>query len=159
MPDLKLAVVGATGAVGPEVLKVLEERNVPRNRGGGIRVRPLGRQAGGVRRRGSSRCGSSPPTRSKASTSRCSRPARAPRARSRPEAVARGCVVVDKSSAYRMDPDVPLVVPEVNAGATDSHNGIVANPNCSTIQFVAVLKPLLDAVGLEPRHRSRPTRP
>jgi aspartate-semialdehyde dehydrogenase len=57
-------------------------------------------------------------------------------------------VVVDKSSAYRMDPDVPLVVPEVNPTATDSHNGIVANPNCSTIQFVAVLKPLLDAVGL-----------
>ena len=53
-----------------------------------------------------------------------------------PEAVARGCVVIDKSSGFRMDPQVPLVVPEVNPDATDSHNGIVANPNCSTIQFV-----------------------
>ena len=58
-------------------------------------------------------------------------------------------MVIDKSSGFRMDPKVPLVVPEVNPEATDSHNGIVANPNCSTIQFVAVLKPLLDAVGLE----------
>jgi aspartate-semialdehyde dehydrogenase len=65
-----------------------------------------------------------------------------------PEAVARGCVVVDKSSAFRMDPGVPLVVPEVNPEAAASHRGIVANPNCSTIQLVAALKPLHDAAGL-----------
>jgi aspartate-semialdehyde dehydrogenase len=65
-----------------------------------------------------------------------------------PEAVARGCVVVDKSSAFRMDADVPLVVPEVNPEAIDAHRGIVSNPNCSTIQLVAALKPLHDAAGL-----------
>jgi aspartate-semialdehyde dehydrogenase len=65
-----------------------------------------------------------------------------------PEAVARGCVVVDKSSAFRMDPAVPLVVPEVNPDAAASHRGIVSNPNCSTIQLVAALKPLHDSAGL-----------
>ena len=65
-----------------------------------------------------------------------------------PEAVARGCVVVDKSSAFRMDAGVPLVVPEVNPEAAEGHRGIVANPNCSTIQLVAALKPLHDAAGL-----------
>jgi aspartate-semialdehyde dehydrogenase len=56
-----------------------------------------------------------------------------------------GCVVVDNSSAWRMDPDVPLVVPEVNPGDIAKHKGIIANPNCSTIQMVVVLKPLHDA--------------
>jgi aspartate-semialdehyde dehydrogenase len=65
-----------------------------------------------------------------------------------PEAVARGCVVVDKSSAFRMDAGVPLVVPEVNPEAVDAHRGILSNPNCSTIQLVAALKPLHDAAGL-----------
>lgn len=60
-----------------------------------------------------------------------------------------GCVVVDNSSAWRMDPDVPLVVPEVNADAMSGHKGIIANPNCSTIQMVVVLKPIYDAAGIE----------
>jgi aspartate-semialdehyde dehydrogenase len=55
-----------------------------------------------------------------------------------------GCVVVDNSSAWRMDPDVPLVVPEVNPDDVDWHKGIIANPNCSTIQMVVVMKPLHD---------------
>jgi aspartate-semialdehyde dehydrogenase len=55
-----------------------------------------------------------------------------------------GCVVVDNSSAWRMDPDVPLVVPEVNPDDVDRHKGIIANPNCSTIQMVVVMKPLHD---------------
>jgi aspartate-semialdehyde dehydrogenase len=55
-----------------------------------------------------------------------------------------GCVVVDNSSAWRMEPDVPLVVPEVNPNDVDWHKGIIANPNCSTIQMVVVLKPLHD---------------
>ena len=50
--------------------------------------------------------------------------------------------MVDNSSAFRMEPDVPLVVPEVNAHAIANHNGIIANPNCSTIQMVVALKPL-----------------
>jgi len=61
-----------------------------------------------------------------------------------PEAVKRGCMVIDKSSAFRMDPQVPLVVPEVNPEAADSHRGIISNPNCSTIQLVVALKPLHD---------------
>jgi aspartate-semialdehyde dehydrogenase len=61
-----------------------------------------------------------------------------------PQAVARGVVVIDNSSAWRMAPDCPLVVPEVNPEALRAHKGIIANPNCSTIQMVAALKPLHD---------------
>src|SRR6476620_10140841 len=128
----RVAVVGATGAVGPVVLEVLAERGFPASevvafasaRSAGSRIPFAGGDlalfsAGG-------------------STSK----------RYAPEAVARGCVVVDKSSAFRMDPGVPLVVPEVNPEALDAHRGIVSNPNCSTIQLVAALKPLHDAAGL-----------
>ncbi len=147
MPDLKLAVVGATGAVGPEVLRVLEQRKFPATevvafasaRSAGTRVAFAGTELEVRELTADALEGFDLALFSAgAGTSRTFAP----------EAVARGCVVVDKSSAYRMDPEVPLVVPEVNATAIDSHNGIVANPNCSTIQFVAVLKPLLDAVGL-----------
>ena len=65
-----------------------------------------------------------------------------------PHAVAAGCVVIDNSSAWRMDERCPLIVPEVNAHALDAHNGIIANPNCSTIQMVVVLKPLHDAARI-----------
>lgn len=65
-----------------------------------------------------------------------------------PEAARRGTVVIDNSSAWRMDPEVPLVVPEVNPEALKGHAGIIANPNCATIQAVVVLKPLHDAAGL-----------
>ena len=61
-----------------------------------------------------------------------------------PIAVKDGCVVIDNTSQFRMDPEVPLVVPEVNPEAIKRHNGIIANPNCSTIQMVVVLKPLHD---------------
>ena len=59
-----------------------------------------------------------------------------------PIAASKGCVVIDNSSAWRMDPTVPLVVPEVNPEAAFKHNGIIANPNCSTIQSVVPLKVL-----------------
>ena len=65
-----------------------------------------------------------------------------------PLAVKGGAVAVDKSSAYRLEPGIPLVVPEVNAGRAFEHNGIVANPNCCTIPLTCVLKPLHDAAGL-----------
>lgn len=61
-----------------------------------------------------------------------------------PEAVKRNCIVIDNSSAFRLRDDVPLVVPEVNKGKISEHKGIIANPNCSTIQLVVVLKPLHD---------------
>ena len=62
-----------------------------------------------------------------------------------PRAVERGCVVVDESGFWRMDPKVPLVVPEVNAEAVKQHQGIIASPNCSTTQMVVAMKPLHDA--------------
>lgn len=65
-----------------------------------------------------------------------------------PWAVDRGAVVVDESAFFRMDPNVPLVIPEVNPDAIADHRGIIASPNCSTTQMVVALKPLLDAAGL-----------
>jgi len=66
-----------------------------------------------------------------------------------PEAAKAGCVVIDNTSAFRMDPEVPLIVPEVNPQAIKRHKGIIANPNCSTAQMVLPLKPIYDKVGIE----------
>ncbi len=66
-----------------------------------------------------------------------------------PWAVERGAVVIDESAFYRMDPNVPLVIPEVNPGAIHGHQGIIASPNCSTTQMVVAIKPLFDAAGLK----------
>ncbi len=68
-----------------------------------------------------------------------------------PAAASAGAVVIDNSSAYRMDPEIPLVVPEVNPHAIAQHtnHGIIANPNCSTIQMLVALKPILDKVGIK----------
>ena len=66
-----------------------------------------------------------------------------------PEAVKSGAIVVDNTSAYRMDEDVPLVVPEVNEADLNNHKGIIANPNCSTIQMVVALKPIQEKYGLK----------
>lgn len=66
-----------------------------------------------------------------------------------PEAVKRGAVVVDNTSYFRMDPEVPLVVPEVNKEALHQHKGIIANPNCSTIQMMVALEPIRQAAGLD----------
>jgi len=143
----RVAVVGATGAVGPVVLQVLAERGFPASEvvafasarsagsripfaGGELEVRELHDDSFDGFDLALFSAGGSTSTRYA------------------PEAVARGCVVVDKSSAFRMDPSVPLVVPEVNPEALDGHRGIVSNPNCSTIQLVAALKPLHDAAGL-----------
>jgi aspartate-semialdehyde dehydrogenase len=65
-----------------------------------------------------------------------------------PEAAKRGCVVIDNTSAFRMDEGVPLVVPEVNPHHLNDHKGIIANPNCSTIQMMVALEPLRQAYGL-----------
>ena len=66
-----------------------------------------------------------------------------------PVFAAQGALVIDNSSAWRMDPEVPLVVPEVNPKEIKNHKGIIANPNCSTIQAVVALKPLHDAYGIK----------
>lgn len=65
-----------------------------------------------------------------------------------PEAVKRDCIVIDNSNAWRMEESVPLVVPEVNPEELENHQGIIANPNCSTIQMVVALKPIKDQLGL-----------
>jgi aspartate-semialdehyde dehydrogenase len=141
----RLAVVGATGQVGTLMLKLLHERGFPareivpfasersggRELEGGLVVRGLSDEsiqgfdlalfsAGG-------------------STS----------GEWAPKFAAAGAVVIDNSSRWRMQDDVPLVVSEVNPEALDSHHGIVANPNCSTMQMVVALKPLHDEAGIE----------
>ncbi|HCX88587.1 MAG TPA: aspartate-semialdehyde dehydrogenase [Gammaproteobacteria bacterium] len=143
-----VAVVGATGAVGETMLRILEERDFPIEklfalasersagstimfRGKAVRVQDLATfdfsqvqialfSAGG-------------------SVS----------AEFAPKAVSAGCVVIDNTSYFRRNPEVPLVVPEVNPQALDGHQGLIANPNCSTIQMVVALKPIYDAVGIK----------
>lgn len=144
MKKIRLAIVGATGLVGRTVLKVLEERNLPvdeyvlfaSSKSAGKKIRFMDRDyiiqelndlsfdsgfdyaifsAGG-------------------STSK----------KYAPIAASKGCIVVDNSSAFRMDKQVPLVVPEVNPEEIKNNHGIIANPNCSTIQAVVALKPLDD---------------
>jgi aspartate-semialdehyde dehydrogenase len=66
-----------------------------------------------------------------------------------PRFVDAGCVVVDNSSRFRRDDEIPLVVSEVNPHALERHRGLIANPNCSTMQLMVVLKPILDAAGIE----------
>ncbi len=85
---------------------------------------------------------------SRASTSPSSRPARKSSRQLAPQAVEHGCVVIDNSSAWRMEPDVPLVVSQVNPADLDGHHGIIANPNCSTMQLMPLLAALRDAAGL-----------
>ncbi|MEX0829622.1 MAG: aspartate-semialdehyde dehydrogenase [Nitrospirales bacterium] len=144
----RVAVVGATGAVGTEMIQVLEERGFPVGelvplasarsqgsevtfRGQDIPVKVLDADSfNGVDLALFS---------AGASVSK----------EFGPVAVKAGAVVVDNSSAWRMDPTVPLVVPEVNVLALDKHQGLIANPNCSTIQMVVALKPLHDAVRIK----------
>ncbi len=142
MKSYKLAIVGATGVVGRTALKVLEEKKLPiseyvlfaSKRSCGTKLHFMGKDyevqeltensfdegfdfaifsAGGDTAK-----------------------------KFAPIAVSKGCIVVDNSSAFRMEKDVPLVVPEVNPEEIKNHRGIIANPNCSTIQAVVALKPL-----------------
>jgi aspartate-semialdehyde dehydrogenase len=148
MRSPRVAVVGATGAVGPIVLEVLHERGFPASdvvpfasaRSAGTRVSFAGTEIEVRELTADALEGFDLALFSAgAGTSRAFAP----------EAVARGCVVVVKSSAFRLEPGVPLLVPEVNADAAAAHRGIVSNPNCSTIQLVCVLAPLHAAAGLE----------
>jgi aspartate-semialdehyde dehydrogenase len=144
----KVAVAGATGAVGQEMVRVLEQRNFPvenlkplasersigktvEYKGKEIPVEVLGQDSFDGLDLAIFSAGAGP---SKEFA---------------PIAAKAGCVVVDNSSAWRMDPDIPLVVPEVNPHALKNHDNIIANPNCSTIQMVVALKPIYDAVGIK----------
>ena len=144
---VKLAVVGATGAVGREMLRILEERSFPADevvalattRSEGVRL-PF--RGGDVTVRASSE-----EAFREVDVALFSAGAETSRALA-PAAAGEGAVVVDNSSAFRMDPAVPLVVPEINADALGSHRGIVANPNCTTITAVMAAAPLHHAAGL-----------
>jgi aspartate-semialdehyde dehydrogenase len=142
-----VAVAGATGAVGREMIEILAERNFPvselvplaseRSEGERIEFNGRNRTVGKLTKdsfRGVDIALFS---------------AGAPRSLEfAPAAVGAGAVVIDNSSAFRMDPKVPLVVPEVNAHAVGAHQGIIANPNCSTIGMVVALKPIHDAAKI-----------
>jgi len=145
-----VAIVGATGLVGEAFLKVLEERNFPVGQ-----IYPLAssRSAGKmVEFKGQHRRVQDLETFdfSKADIGLFSPGAEVSRVYA-PQAVAAGCVVVDNTSEFRYQEDIPLVVPEVNpdAIALYQNRGIIANPNCSTIQLVVALKPIYDAVGID----------
>ncbi|MDG3004313.1 aspartate-semialdehyde dehydrogenase [Paludisphaera mucosa] len=139
-----VAVVGASGAVGERMIRLLEERAFPV---ASIRFLASERSAGKtVTFRGETHT-VRPIARDEfrgVDIVLSSTPAGVSREWS-PIAAAAGAVVVDNSSAFRMDPDVPLVVPEVNPQDVARNKGIIANPNCSTIQMVVALKPLHDA--------------
>ncbi len=150
MRKYNVAVVGATGAVGNEMIKILEERDFPvneltflaseRSRGKKLEfkgkpypVKVLDEDSFEDIEIGLFSAGGSISKRFA------------------PIAARAGCIVIDNTSAFRMDPDVPLVVPEVNPGAIGQYRtkGIIANPNCSTIQMVVALKPIHDAAKIK----------
>ncbi|MBL8602716.1 MAG: aspartate-semialdehyde dehydrogenase [Myxococcales bacterium] len=144
---MDVVVVGATGAVGQVMLKVLEERRFPVGR---LRLVASARSAGRVVEALGQRVTlevASPEVFSPGGLALFSAGAGTSQTWC-PVAAERGALAVDNSSAWRMDPSVPLVVPEVNS-ARITPRGIIANPNCSTIQMLVALKPLHDAAGLE----------
>jgi aspartate-semialdehyde dehydrogenase len=145
--SFRVAVVGATGAVGNLMVRVLEERGFPvvdlkllaSSRSVGKTMMFKGRPLAVEELREDSFKGIEVALFSAGgSVSR----------KFGPIAAECGCIVIDNSSAFRMDPEVPLVVPEVNPDAVIPRPGIIANPNCSTIQMVVALKPIHDAVGI-----------
>ena len=146
-PAYTVAVVGATGAVGAEMIEVLEERAFPVER-----LMPLAssRSAGGtVGFRGADVPVQELTKESFAGVDIALFSAGSDVSREyAPVAVKAGTLVIDNSAAWRMEPTVPLVVPEVNPADAARHQGIIANPNCSTIQMVVALKPLHDAARI-----------
>jgi aspartate-semialdehyde dehydrogenase len=140
----RVAVVGATGAVGGVMLRVLTERGFP-----AAEIAPFasassaGRELrqGVVRPLDDATIGGFDVALFSAGSTVSAEWA--------PRFAATGCLVIDNSSQWRMQADIPLVVAEVNPDAIDAHHGIVANPNCSTMQMVVALKPLHDAAGIE----------
>lgn len=145
--SLSIAVVGATGLVGRTMLRVLEEQSVPISR---LALFASARSAGSRLRYGARQHvvrELSPDAFRDVDIAFFSAGSDVSR-RFAPIAADMGCAVIDNSSAWRMTRHVPLVVPEVNPEALVNHRGIIANPNCSTIQMVVALKPLHDAWGL-----------
>ena len=148
--EYHVAVAGATGAVGNEMLRILEEQEFPV---ASLKLLASSRSAGKTLDfRGESLHVEELRDDSFEGVDIALFSAGAAASRQfAPAAAESGCVVIDNSSGWRMDPEVPLVVPEVNPHAVADYRnkGIIANPNCSTIQMVVVLKPIYDAAGIE----------
>jgi len=146
--SISVAVVGATGAVGQEFIKVLERRNFPADN---IKFLASARSAGKeLRFRNTSYTIEELTEDSFVGVNIALFSAGSPISKKfAPIAVEAGALVVDNSSAFRMDPNVPLVVPEVNPEDIEKHKGIIANPNCSTIIMVVPLWPLYRKVKIE----------
>jgi len=141
MENCNVAIVGATGLVGREFIRVLVQRNFPMN---SIKLLASERSAGRKLTVGSREVEvmeAVPESFQDVDIALFSAGAAISR-HFAPIAARAGAVVIDNSSAFRMEPDVPLVVPEVNPEDIRQHNGIIANPNCSTIQMVVALYPL-----------------
>jgi aspartate-semialdehyde dehydrogenase len=146
---MRVAVVGATGQVGSVMRAMLVERDFPLD---GLRLLASSRSAGRrIPFRGTELVVEDAATADAAGVDLALFSSGATASRElAPRFTAAGAVVIDNSSAWRMDPDVPLVVPEVNRSLLSSiKKGIVANPNCTTMVAMPVLKPLHDAAGLE----------
>ena len=141
MKKWNVAIMGATGVVGSRFLSILEERNFPID---SLKLLASTRSAGrSLKFKAKSYTIEELTHNSFRGVDLVLSSAGAQRSLEfLPSAVKAGCVCVDNSSAYRMDKDVPLIVPEVNPHAVKSHKGIIANPNCSTIQMVVALWPL-----------------
>ena len=147
MKKYNVAILGATGAVGEEFLKLIEERDFPfadlkllaSKRSAGTKLKVKEREYVVEEATEDSFSGVQITLFAGGSISATFAPA----------AVRAGAVVIDNSSTFRMDPKVPLVVPEVNPEAIAAHQGIIANPNCSTIILVLALKPLYDLAKIK----------
>ena len=146
--DYIVAVVGATGAVGDEMVKTLKQRKFPVEK---LRLFASERSEGRIIEfRDDEIRVESLTEKSFEGIDIALFSAGAERSKIwAPVAARSGCVVVDNSSQWRMDPEIPLVVPEVNPHDLKWHKGIIANPNCSTIQMVVVLKPIHDAARIK----------
>lgn len=144
MKNSKLAIVGATGVVGQTILKVLEEKKLPiedyaffaSKRSCGKKIIFLGKEYM-VQELTTHSFDTSFDFAIFSAGSEIAKTFA-------PYAVRSGCIVIDNSSYFRMNPEVPLIVPEVNSQELKNHHGIIANPNCSTIEAVVALKPLDD---------------
>jgi len=144
-----VAVVGATGAVGREMVRILHERRFPLTRLVALASRRSAGQKLGFGPGDVTVAELTPHSFAGVDVALFSAGSSVSREFG-PVAAASGAVVIDNSSAWRMDDDVPLVVPEVNmAAAARRPRGIIANPNCATIQMVVALKPLHDAAGIK----------
>ncbi len=143
-----VCVLGATGMVGREMIKVLEESNFPVNKFLPLASERTAGQKVDFQGKKYTVEVATPDSFEGIQIGLFSAGAKVSKVLA-PEAVKRGCVVIDNTSHFRMDPEVPLIVPEVNGHAIKRHKGIIANPNCSTAQMVLPLKPIYDAVGIE----------